>query len=99
MAKATAKNVKLSLNQREKLIFLLPSITSSFDKQKGEVISWSSAGKMGFRGSKRTLHTPKWQQRIVVKVLKQDLKVKVYVKVQETDVSLLSDLYTMVELK
>jgi hypothetical protein len=29
MAKATAKNVKLSLNQREKLIFLLPSITSS----------------------------------------------------------------------
>jgi ribosomal protein S11 len=33
------------LNQREKLIFLLPSITSSFDKQKGEVISWSSAGK------------------------------------------------------
>jgi small subunit ribosomal protein S11 len=26
--------------------------------KKGEVISWSSAGKMGFRGSKRrTLHT------------------------------------------
>jgi small subunit ribosomal protein S11 len=74
MAKATAKNVKLSLNQREKLIFLLPSITSSFDKQKGEVISWSSAGKMGFRGSKRTLHTAQMAAEDCSKSIEAGLK-------------------------
>jgi hypothetical protein len=65
MAKATAKKRKVIVESTEKLIFLLPSISTN---KKGEVISWSSAGKMGFRGSKRTLHTqPKWQQKIVVK--------------------------------
>jgi small subunit ribosomal protein S11 len=59
--------------------------------KKGEVISWSSAGKMGFRGSKRTLRSPNGSRDCSKVVLKQDLKkVKVYVRVQETDVSLLS---------
>ena len=30
------------------------NIIISFTNKKGEVISWSSAGKMGFRGSKKT---------------------------------------------
>ena len=29
------------------------NIIISFTNKKGEVISWSSAGKMGFRGSKK----------------------------------------------
>jgi small subunit ribosomal protein S11 len=84
MAKATAKNVKLSLNQREKLIFLLPSIHHHFfDKTKGEVISWSSAGKMGFRGSKK--NTPYAAQMAAEDCSKVAIeaglkKVKVYVK-------------------
>lgn len=33
------------------------NIIISLTNKKGDVISWSSAGKMGFRGSKRTLLT------------------------------------------
>ena len=32
------------------------NIIISITNKKGEVISWSSAGKMGFRGSKKTHH-------------------------------------------
>ena len=43
------------------------NIIISLTNQQGQVISWSSAGKMGFRGSRKTLLTQlKWQQRIVV---------------------------------
>jgi small subunit ribosomal protein S11 len=58
--------------------------------KKGEVISWSSAGKMGFRGS--TLHAAQMAAEDCSKVaLEAGLKkVKVYVKDQETDVSLYS---------
>jgi small subunit ribosomal protein S11 len=50
--------------------------------KKGEVISWSSAGKMGFRGSKRTLHTHQMAAEDCSKVaIEAGLKkVKVYVK-------------------
>ena len=42
------------------------NIIVSLANNEGQVISWSSAGKMGFRGSKRTLLTlHRWQQRIV----------------------------------
>lgn len=37
---------------------------------EGQVISWSSAGKMGFRGSKRTHLTQlRWQLKIVQRSL------------------------------
>jgi small subunit ribosomal protein S11 len=50
---------------------------------KGEVISWSSTGKMGFRGSKKNTPYTKWQQRTVVSIIEAGLKkVKVYVGVR-----------------
>jgi hypothetical protein len=53
---------------------------------------------MGFRGKEKT-STRSPQQRTVKVAIEAGLKkVKVYV-IQETDVSLPSDLYTMVELK
>jgi ribosomal protein S11 len=44
MAKATAKKIKLSLNQRRSSYFYFNNIIILTNK-KGEVISWSSAGK------------------------------------------------------
>ena len=32
------------------------NIIISLTNTQGQVVSWASAGKMGFRGSKRTLH-------------------------------------------
>ena len=41
------------------------NIIISLTNQQGQVISWSSAGKMGFRGSKKKLlMLPKWLLRI-----------------------------------
>ena len=59
------------------------NIIISFTNSKGEVISWSSAGKMGFRGSKK--NTPSAAQLAAedaVKVAHEAglRKVKVYVK-------------------
>lgn len=43
------------------------NIIISLTNTAGQVISWSSAGKMGFRGSKKThLMQLKWPHRIVV---------------------------------
>jgi small subunit ribosomal protein S11 len=70
MAKATAKKRKVIVESTGEahISATFNNIIISLTNKKGEVISWSSAGKMGFRGSKRTLHTqPKWQQKIVVK--------------------------------
>jgi small subunit ribosomal protein S11 len=73
MAKATAKRKVIVESTGEAHI----SATFNniiFDKQKGEVISWSSAGKWVLEVLKKNIHTqPKWQQKIVV-VVKQDLK-------------------------
>lgn len=50
---------------------------------EGQVISWSSAGKMGFRGSKRILHM---QLKLLLRIAQRSLfdlglrKVKAYVK-------------------
>jgi small subunit ribosomal protein S11 len=70
MAKATAKKRKVIVESTGEahINATFNNIIISLTNKKGEVISWSSAGKMGFRGSKRTLLTQlKWQQKIVVK--------------------------------
>ena len=59
------------------------NIIISFTNKKGEVISWSSAGKMGFRGSKK--NTPYAAQLAAEDAVKVAYdaglrKVKVYVK-------------------
>ena len=44
------------------------NIIISLTNSKGEVIAWSSAGKMGFRGSKKnTLMQPRLQLKTVLK--------------------------------
>jgi len=46
------------------------NIIVSLANSEGQIISWSSAGKMGFRGSKKTLLTQhRWQQRTAPKWL------------------------------
>ena len=59
------------------------NIIISFTNNKGEVVSWSSAGKMGFRGSKK--NTPYAAQLAAEDAVKAAhdaglRKVKVYVK-------------------
>jgi small subunit ribosomal protein S11 len=56
MAKASSKKRKVVVEA----CWRSPHVTASFNNiivsltnNKGEVISWSSAGKMGFRGSKK----------------------------------------------
>ena len=59
------------------------NIIISFTNTKGEVISWSSAGKMGFRGSKKnTPYAAQLAAEDAVKVAQEAgmKKVKVYVK-------------------
>ena len=61
----------------------LNNIIISLTNKKGDVISWSSAGKMGFRGSKKnTLYAAQMAAEDCSKVaLEAGLKkVKVYVK-------------------
>jgi|TARA_X000000950_G_C13904836_1_gene656362 small subunit ribosomal protein S11 len=59
------------------------NIIISFTNNNGEVISWSSAGKMGFRGSKKnTPYAAQLAAEDAVKVAHEAglRKVKVYVK-------------------
>ena len=59
------------------------NIIISFTNTKGEVVSWSSAGKMGFRGSKKnTPYAAQLAAEDAVKVAHDSFmrKVKVYVK-------------------
>tara|TARA_B100001250_G_scaffold412073_1_gene442326 strand:- start:98 stop:481 length:384 start_codon:yes stop_codon:yes gene_type:complete len=59
------------------------NIIISFTNVKGEVVSWSSAGKMGFRGSKKnTPYAAQLAAEDAVKVAHDAgmRKVKVYVK-------------------
>ena len=59
------------------------NIIISFTNKKGEVISWSSAGKMGFRGSKKnTPYAAQLAAEDAVKVAHDAglRKVKVYVQ-------------------
>ena len=59
------------------------NIIISFTSKKGEVISWSSAGKMGFRGSKKnTPYAAQLAAEEAVKVAQEAgmRKAKVFVK-------------------
>ena len=62
------KNVKVEALGEAHIQATFNNVIISLTNNAGQVISWSSAGKMGFRGSKRILHMQlKWQQKIVVK--------------------------------
>ena len=85
MAKATTKKRKVIVETTGEahISATFNNIIISLTNKKGEVISWSSAGKMGFRGSKK--NTPYAAQMAAEDCSKVALeaglkKVKVYVK-------------------
>jgi len=85
MAKATTKKRKVIVESTGEahISATFNNIIISLTNKKGEVISWSSAGKMGFRGSKK--NTPYAAQMAAEDCGKIALeaglkKVKVYVK-------------------
>ena len=85
MAKAAAKKRKVIVESTGEahISATFNNIIISLTNKKGEVISWSSAGKMGFRGSKK--NTPYAAQMAAEDCSKSALeaglrKVKVYVK-------------------
>ncbi len=85
MAKTTSKKRKVIVEStgQAHITASFNNIIISITNKKGEVISWSSAGKMGFRGSKK--NTPYAAQMAATECSKvaYDLglrKVKVYVK-------------------
>lgn len=72
MAKRTVaakkRNVKVSAVGQAHISSSFNNIIVSLTNENGEVISWSSAGKMGFRSSKKILHMQhKWLQGTVLK--------------------------------
>jgi small subunit ribosomal protein S11 len=85
MAKQTTKKRKVIVESSGEahINATFNNIIISLTNKKGEVISWSSAGKMGFRGSKK--NTPYAAQMAAEDCTKVALeaglkKVKVYVK-------------------
>jgi len=85
MAKANTKKRKVIVESTGEahINATFNNIIISLTNKKGEVISWSSAGKMGFRGSKK--NTPYAAQMAAEDCTKVALeaglkKVKVYVK-------------------
>ena len=87
MAKRTVaakkRNVKVSARGQAHISSAFNNIIVSITNENGEVISWSSAGKMGFRSSKK--NTPYAAQMVAQDCAKvaYDLglrKVKAYVK-------------------
>jgi small subunit ribosomal protein S11 len=85
MAKASTKKRKVIIESTGEahISATFNNIIISLTNKKGEVISWSSAGKMGFRGSKN--NTPYAAQMAAEDCSKVALeaglkKVKVYVK-------------------
>ena len=85
MAKATTKKRKVIVESTGEahISATFNNLIISLTNKKGEVISWSSAGKMGFRGSKK--NTPYAAQMAAEDCGKVALeaglkKVKVYVK-------------------
>jgi len=106
MAKKTVaakkRNVKVDANGQLHVHSSFNNIIVSLANSEGQVISWSSAGKMGFRGSKK--NTPYAAQMAAQDCAKVafDLglrKVKAYVRDPVTDVSLLSELSMVQESK
>ena len=85
MAKATTKKRKVIVESTGEahISATFNNIIISLTNKKGDVISWSSAGKMGFRGSKKnTTYAAQMAAEDCSKVaLEAGLKkVKVYVK-------------------
>ena len=87
MAKASVKKRKVIVESSGEahVSATFNNIIISLTNKKGDVISWSSAGKMGFRGSKK--NTPYAAQMAAEDCSKVALeaglkKVKVYVKGQ-----------------
>ena len=88
MAKASTKTTKkrkviVDSNGEAHIVASFNNIIISLTNKKGDVISWSSAGKLGFRGSKK--NTPYAAQVAAEDCAKVALeaglrKVKVYVK-------------------
>ncbi|KOS06407.1 30S ribosomal protein S11 [Flavobacterium akiainvivens] len=85
MAKTSTKKRKVVIESTGEahISATFNNIIISLTNKKGEVISWSSAGKMGFRGSKK--NTPYAAQMAAEDCSKVALeaglkKVKVYVK-------------------
>ena len=85
MAKSNTKKRKVIVesNGEAHVTASFNNIIISLTNMKGEVIAWSSAGKMGFRGSKK--NTPYAAQTAAEDVSKVAIeaglrKVKVYVK-------------------
>lgn len=85
MAKATTKKRKVIVESigEAHISATFNNIIISLTNKKGEVIAWSSAGKMGFRGSKK--NTPYAAQMAAEDCSKAALeaglkKVKVFVK-------------------
>ncbi|QYJ67265.1 30S ribosomal protein S11 [Flavobacterium litorale] len=85
MAKANTKKRKVVVESTGEahISATFNNIIISLTNKKGEVISWSSAGKMGFRGSKK--NTPYAAQMAAEDCSKVAIeaglkKVKVYVK-------------------
>ena len=85
MAKATTKKRKVIVESTGEahISATFNNIIISLTNKKGEVVSWSSAGKMGFRGSKK--NTPQAAQMAAEDASKVAIeaglkKVKVYVK-------------------
>lgn len=85
MAKANVKKRKVIVESKGEahISATFNNIIISLTNKKGEVISWSSAGKMGFRGSKK--NTPYAAQMAAEDASKVATeaglkKVKVYVK-------------------
>ena len=80
---AKKRNVKVSAQGQAHISSSFNNIIVSITNENGEVISWSSAGKMGFRSSKK--NTPYAAQMVAQDCAKvaYDLglrKVKAYVK-------------------
>lgn len=85
MAKVSAKKRKVIVDAvgEAHISATFNNIIISLTNQKGEVIAWSSAGKMGFRGSKKnTPYAAQLAAEDAVKVAHEAglRKVKVYVK-------------------
>lgn len=82
-SKAKKKNVRIDAVGEAHIQATFNNIIISLTNNSGEVISWSSAGKMGFRGSKK--NTPYAAQVAAEECAKEAYelglrKVKVYVK-------------------
>ncbi len=68
MAKSSTKKRKVVVesNGEAHIVASFNNIIISLTNKNGDVISWSSAGKMGFRGTKKIpLMQHKWQLKML----------------------------------